>query len=121
MLNDVIESLKPDLQADVQASLRDVAAEEVRLFLMTHKCKHLPSDDDGFTRKETIYSVLHWVLSEDENLRKRKYLSRYLMPIDVPMEYLSMQTNGNLEELLEAKRGLQEEVRIRWSVLFSVI
>ena len=91
----------------------------MRLFLMTHKCKHLPSDDDGFTRKETIYSVLHWVLSEDENLRKRKYLSRYLMPIDVPMEYLTMQTNEKLEELLEAKRGLQEEVRIRWSVLLS--
>jgi len=88
---------------------------------MTHKCKCLPSDKDGFRRKETIYPVLHWVLSEYENLRKRAYLSRYLMPVDVPMEYLPMTTNGNLEEIFEAYKELQEEVRIRRSLLFSVI
>jgi hypothetical protein len=43
------------------------------------------------------------------------------MPVDVPMEYLSMQTNGYLEELLEAYKELQEEVRIRRSLPFSVI
>jgi hypothetical protein len=121
ILNDVIATLKPDLKADVRASSRDGVAEEMRLFLMTHKCKCLPSDEDGFRRKESIYPVLHWVLSEYENLRKRTYLSRYLMSVDVPMEYLSMQTNGNLEELLEAYKELQEEVRIRRSLPFSVI
>ena len=69
---------------------------------MTHKCKCL----DGFKREEIIYSVLHWVLSENENLHKRTYLSRYLMPIDVPMEYLLMQTIGNLKELLGANQGV---------------
>ncbi len=98
-----------------------MVAEEMRLFLMMHKCKCLPSDKDGFSRKETIYPVLHWVLSEYENLRKRTYLSRYLMPVDVPAEYFSMQANGNLEELFEAYKELQEEVRICRPVLFSVI
>ena len=88
ILNDVIATLRPDLKADVRASSRDEVVEEMRLFLMTHKCKCLPCDEDGFRRKETIYPVLHWVLSEYEQLRKRTYLSRYIMPVDVPMEYL---------------------------------
>jgi hypothetical protein len=109
--------LKPDLKADVRASSREEVVDEMRLFLMTHKCKCLPSDEDGFRKKDKIYPVLHWVLSEYENLRKRTYLSRYLMPVDVPMEYLTTQTNGNLEELVEAYKQLQEEVRICCSVL----
>jgi len=108
-------------KADVQASSRDEVAEEMRLILMPHKCKCLPSNDNRFRREETIYSVLHCVLSEDKNLRKRTYLSRYLMPIDVSMEYLSMQANGNLKELLEANQGVARGSEILSSVLFLVI
>ena len=93
----------------------------MRLILMPHKCKCLPSDDNGFRREETIYPVLHCVLSEDKNLRKRTYLSRYLMTIDVSMEYLLMQANGNLEELLEANQGVARGGEISSSVLFLVI
>ncbi len=111
ILNDVIASLMPDLKADVRASSRDEIVDKMRLFLMTHKCKCLPNDEGGFSTKEAMYPVLHWVLSEYENLRKRTYLSRYLMPVDVPVEYLSMQTSGDLLELLDAYKELQEEVR----------
>ncbi len=89
----------------------------MHLFLITHKCKCLPNDKDGFSKKEALYPILYWILSEYENLRKRTYLSRYLMPVDVPAEYLSMQSSGNLDELLDAYKELQEEVRFSWPEL----
>ncbi len=110
-LNNVISILKPDLKADVRASSRVGVAEEMRLFLMTNKCKCLPSDEDGFRRKETIHPVLHWVLSEYESLRKRTSLSRYLIPVDVPMgvfvdadEWKSRKAFGGVQRDVEEAR-----------------
>ena len=117
ILNDILASLKPDLKADIRgAATRDEAVDEMRLFLMMHKCDCLPSEEVGLHTKETIYPILHWVLTEYEHLRKRTYLSRFLMPVDVPMEYMSTMNqttvNGNLGDLLEVYKQLQEEVRI---------
>jgi hypothetical protein len=116
ILNDILASLKPDLKADIRgAATRDEAIDDMRLFLMMHKCDCLPSEEVGFHTKETIYPILHWVLTEYEHLRKRTYLSRFLMPVDVPLEYMSTMNqtseNGNLGDLLEVYKQLQEEVR----------
>eukprot|EP00578_Thalassiosira_sp_NH16_P012391 CAMPEP_0181124452 /NCGR_PEP_ID=MMETSP1071-20121207/26491_1 /TAXON_ID=35127 /ORGANISM="Thalassiosira sp., Strain NH16" /LENGTH=635 /DNA_ID=CAMNT_0023209763 /DNA_START=418 /DNA_END=2325 /DNA_ORIENTATION=+ len=117
ILNDVLASLSSHLKADVQAVPRDEVVEEMIQFLLVHKYKLIPSDEyerldwtDGVRngRKETIYPILHWVLSDYETLRKRTYLSQYLLPVDVPTDYL-LQTNGNLEELLDAYKELQAE------------
>ena len=54
ILNDVIATLMPDLKADVRASSRDEVVEKMRLFLMSHKCKCLPTDEDVFSTKEAI-------------------------------------------------------------------
>ena len=119
ILNDVLASLSSHLKADVQALPRDEIVEEMIQFLLVHKYKLIPSDEyerldwmEGVRngRKETIYPILHWVLSDYETLRKRTYLSQYLLPVDVPTDYL-LQTNGNLEELLDAYKELQAEVR----------
>jgi hypothetical protein len=105
--------LNADLKADLRVVSRDTAVENMRHFLMRHKCKCvLPDHNDGFGQKEVIYQILHWVLSDYELLRKEEYLARYLTPFDIPSEYhLSMPTNGSLRELLDAYKELQAEVR----------
>ena len=123
ILNDVLGSLDANLQADVRAAQRDDVVDQILQFLLLHKCDCIPSNGSEDERlfafveglrtgqKDAIYPILHWVLSEYESLEKRTYLSQYLMPVDVPTEYL-MQGNGNLEELFEAYKELQAEVSI---------
>lgn len=37
---------------------------------------------------ETVYPVMHWALGRLDDLKKRAYLSKYLMTIEVPDEFL---------------------------------
>jgi len=117
VVNDVLSSLDADIKADVRIEPRDDVVERMLQFLLIHKCQLVPSSEierlewiDGIRngQKRTLFPILHWVLSDYENLRKRTYLSRYLIPIDVPSEYL-MQNNGNIEELLDAYKEMQAE------------
>ncbi|KAL7554039.1 hypothetical protein ACHAWF_017406 [Thalassiosira exigua] len=118
ILNDVLATLSPKIKADVRVSPRDDVVDQMLQFLLLHKCDCIPSgpsegfDDwvDGMRngKKPTIYQLLQWVLREYEQLKKRVYLSQYLMPIDIPSEYFTP-TNGNLEELSEALKELQAE------------
>ena len=38
--------------------------------------------------QEVLYPVMHWALSRIEELKKRAYLSNFLMMIEVPEEFL---------------------------------
>lgn len=117
IVNDVFASLDADMKADVRVVPREDVVEQMLQFLMVHKCQLIPGGEverldwiEGISRaeKKTLFPIFHWLLSDYENLRKRTYLSRYLMPVDVPSEYL-MQNNGNVEELLDAYKELQAE------------
>ena len=131
ILNDVLGSLDANLQADVRAAQRDDVVDQILQFLLLHKCDCIPSNGSEDERlfvfveglrtgqKDAIYPILHWVLSEYESLEKRTYLSQYLMPVDVPTEYL-MQGNGNLEELFEAYKELQAEVSILYCICTNI-
>jgi len=102
--------LNSEVKADIRVSPREEVVELMLQFLLVHKCPCISAVDDIIVgQKAVIYPILHWVLSEYEQLEKRAYLSQYLMPIEVPSEYL-IQTNGNLDELLDAYKELQAEV-----------
>lgn len=104
------------MNAELKVDLRDVGKdkviEEMRHFLVTHSCTCIPVNNDEFGRKEAIYRMLHWALSNYESLQNEEYLARYLGPIEVPSEYMFMQTNENLLELVDAYKELQTKVRI---------
>lgn len=114
-MNDVVASLNAELKADIRTASRDEAIEDMRHFLVTHKCTFVPQHNAGFVRKESIYQMLHWVLSNYEILQKEEYLARYLRHVEVPSEYIFMQTNENLRELFDAYKELQAEVRNYWN------
>jgi hypothetical protein len=58
--------------------------------------------------KAAIYPVLSFVLSKLPALKKRAYVARYLLPVDVPPEFLA---NEALAETLSQYRALQAEFK----------
>lgn len=54
--------------------------------------------------KEVVYRAMHWCLQRLPQLKKRAYLARYLMPVEVPMEFMQDQA---LVDLHESYRQLQ--------------
>ena len=103
----------------LQTLTHPVEADHVLEFLHTHKCSRLPvleSDDewdDWISSKDNIYSLLDWILSNKEILTKRCYLAPFLMPVDVPNEFLSVSDDDNLSpslpELIGGYKELQNE------------
>ena len=63
--------------------------------------------------KPVIYPILEWLLKNTETLKKRAYLARYLVKVEVPAEFLAE----------EAISDLYQQVRLKWlrnSFTFSV-
>lgn len=42
--------------------------------------------------KPVIYPVLHWLLQRTNELKKRAYLARFLVKLEVPSEFLQDET-----------------------------
>lgn len=42
--------------------------------------------------KPVIYPVLHWLLQRTNELKKRAYLARFLIKLEVPSEFLQDET-----------------------------
>ena len=42
--------------------------------------------------KPVIYPVLHWLLQRSNELKKRAYLARFLIKLEVPSEFLQDET-----------------------------
>lgn len=59
--------------------------------------------------KDTIYDMLSWCLSKYEVLQKRAYLARYLMPVDIPPEFIGEDLIGELSERL---KQMQAEFKV---------
>lgn len=52
--------------------------------------------------KETLHEILYWCLQKFEPLQKRAYLAKYLLPVDVPPEFMNddliFELSNNLKE-----------------------
>ena len=58
--------------------------------------------------KGTLYPLLQWLLERSEELKKRAYLAKFLVRIDVPTEYL--QEEG-VSEMDAAYQSLVEQFK----------
>lgn len=58
--------------------------------------------------KEILYTVMFWCLQRFEHLQKRAYLSKFLMPIDIPGEFTA---DDLVVELSERLRELQADFK----------
>ncbi|KAJ1093133.1 hypothetical protein NDU88_006242 [Pleurodeles waltl] len=63
--------------------------------------------------KPVIHPVLHWLLQRTNELKKRAYLARFLVKLEVPAEFLQddvvADTSKQYEELMEGFKNLHKE------------
>lgn len=52
--------------------------------------------------KEILHTIMHWCLQRYDSLKKRAYLAKFLMPIDVPQEFM------NDDLIIEMSQRLKE-------------
>lgn len=85
---------------------------QITQFLAILKCT-FPKDIDASDIQEQflkgnkilVYHVLTFLLTKYDSLVMRAYLARYLMPIDIPMEYMQDDTLCDLVERLKEMQG----------------
>uniref|UniRef100_A0A8C2S576 IFT81 calponin homology domain-containing protein n=1 Tax=Capra hircus TaxID=9925 RepID=A0A8C2S576_CAPHI len=103
VLNDVLAEIDPKQVVDIREEMPEQTAKRMSTFRQ------------GLVigSKPVIYPVLHWLLQRTNELKKRAYLARFLIKLEVPSEFLQDETvadtNKQYEDLMEAFKTLHKE------------
>lgn len=113
---EIIVSIDPD-QEFVYKEPTEAKVQSILQFLKVMKFNMIPEEQmDDFTvslmngHVDTFHIVMYWMLQKHEHLVKRAYLGKYLMPIDVPAEFLSEDLIIELVNRLKSLQGEFKEV-----------
>ncbi|NXS92614.1 IFT81 protein, partial [Jacana jacana] len=121
LLNDVLGEIDPKHAVDIREELPEHTAKRMLslLGILKYKPPGSISDLSAFRQglvtgsKPVIHPVLHWLLQRTNELKKRAYLARFLVKLEVPAEFLQDDTvadiNKQYEELMEAFKNLHKE------------
>ncbi|CAL8247866.1 unnamed protein product [Merluccius merluccius] len=121
VLNDVLAEVDPKQAIDIREELPEQTAK--RMFSLLGMLKYKPlgnqSDASSFRRglvtgnKPVIHPLLQWLLQRVPELKKRAYLARYLVKLEVPAEFLQddviSDTYHQYEELVETFKNYHKE------------
>ncbi|CAM9267755.1 unnamed protein product, partial [Chrysoparadoxa australica] len=115
-LQEVLEEIddRQKQDEDVRDEPQDIRGSRMLTFLRMLKFPVQGNEQEGLHRglaigeKQVLYPVLYWLLQRLPQLQKRAYLGRYLMPVDVPVEYTQDPT---LLEVMENYKALQQEFK----------
>lgn len=133
ILNDVLAEVSPDHKVDLREEPPEQTA--VRIFSLLHVLRYKPETEQGsglnaFRHgllqgdKPTIYPLLQWLLEKLPELKKRAYLARYLMKIELPSEVFQdeavVEANTIHEELVEQFRELHQATEQQKASQFNV-
>ncbi|KAM4809017.1 intraflagellar transport protein 81 homolog [Rhinophrynus dorsalis] len=121
VLNDVLAEIDPKQSVDIREEMPDQTARRMLSVLGILKYKPPGNTEDMSTfrqglvvgSKPVIHPVLYWLLQKNSELKKRAYLSRYLIKLEVPDEFLQddivSETNKQYEELMEGFKIIHKE------------
>ncbi|XP_007936451.2 intraflagellar transport protein 81 homolog [Orycteropus afer afer] len=121
VLSDVLAEIDPKQVVDIREEMPEQTAKRMLSLLGILKYKPPGNATDMSTfrqglvigSKPVIYPVLHWLLQRTNELKKRAYLARFLIKLEVPSEFLQDETvadtNKQYEELMEAFKALHKE------------
>ncbi|KAK6313015.1 intraflagellar transport protein 81 homolog [Coregonus clupeaformis] len=121
ILNDVLAEIDPKQTIDIREEMPDQTAK--RMFTLLGMLKYKPpgnvSDPSSFRQglvtgsKPVIHPILHWLLQRITELKKRAYLARFLVKLEVPSEFLQddviTDTYHQYEELVEGFKTYHKE------------
>ncbi|KAJ3604378.1 hypothetical protein NHX12_029119 [Muraenolepis orangiensis] len=113
LLNDVLAEVDPKQAIDIREEQPEQTAK--RMFSLLGMLKYKPlgnqTDASSFRRglvaghKPVVHPLLHWLLQRVPELKKRAYLARYLVKLEVPAEFLQDEVVGDTyhqyEDLVE--------------------
>ncbi|XP_054906478.1 intraflagellar transport protein 81 homolog [Poeciliopsis prolifica] len=121
ILNDVLAEIDPKQSMDI----REEAPEQTvkRMSSLLGMLKYKPpgnlSDVSSFRQglvtgsKPVVHPILHWLLQKVPELKKRAYLARFLVKLEVPAEFLQddivNDTYHQYEELVEGFKTYHKE------------
>ncbi|XP_061200516.1 intraflagellar transport protein 81 homolog [Neopsephotus bourkii] len=121
LLTDVLGEIDPKHAVDIREELPEQTAKRMLnlLGILKYKPPGSVSDLSAFRQglvagsKPVIHPLLHWLLQRTNELKKRAYLARFLVKVEVPEEFLHDDTvadiNKQYEELMEAFKNLHKE------------
>ncbi|NXK85803.1 IFT81 protein, partial [Formicarius rufipectus] len=121
LLSDVLGEIDPKHAVDIREELPEQTAKRMLslLGILKYKPPGSVSDLSAFRQglvtgsKPVIHPLLHWLLQRTSELKKRAYLARFLVRLEVPAEFLQDDTvadiNTQYEELMEAFKNLHKE------------
>ncbi|XP_008333923.1 intraflagellar transport protein 81 homolog [Cynoglossus semilaevis] len=121
ILNDVLAEVDPKQAIDIREEMPEQTVK--RMCALLGMLKYLPpgnhSDVSTFRQglvtgsKPVVHPILHWLLQRLPELKKRAYLARFLVRLEVPAEFLQddviNDTNNQYEELVEAFKTYHKE------------
>ena len=130
VLNDVLAEISPEHKLDLREELPEQTALRIFSFLRVLKYKPKSESSNAFRQgllqgdKPITYALLEWLLERIPDLKKRAYLARFLVKIDVPPEFQQdeqiIELNSTYEELLEQFKELHKNIEQQRSSNFSV-
>ncbi|XP_059977103.1 intraflagellar transport protein 81 homolog isoform X2 [Lagenorhynchus albirostris] len=121
VLSDVLAEIDPKQVVDIREEMPEQTAKRMLslLGILKYKPPGNATDMSNFRQglvigsKPVIYPVLHWLLQRTNELKKRAYLARFLIKLEVPSEFLQDETvadtNKQYEDLMEAFKALHKE------------
>lgn len=133
VLNDVLAEVSPEHKIDLREEQPEQTA--VRILTLLRVLKYKPKSDQGgglnvFRQgllqgdKHTTYSLLQWLLERVPDLKKRAYLAKFLVRIEVPPEFHQDEQVSELsaahEELMEQFKDLHKTIEQQRASKFSV-
>lgn len=113
LLAEVLVQIDPE-QEPIYKEPLEFRARRIMQFLQVMKF-NIPEDHlEDFQNlllnydKEVLYTIMNWCLQRFEHLQKRAYLAKYLMPLDIPAEFLN---EDLIAELSQRLKELQVEFK----------
>ncbi|KAL2092766.1 hypothetical protein ACEWY4_012564 [Coilia grayii] len=121
ILNDVLAEIDPKHAIDIREEMPEQTAK--RMFTLLGMLKYKPpgrlSEASSFRQglvmgsKPVVHHVLFWLLQKLPELKKRAYLARFLVKLEVPADFLRDDVIGDThhqyEELVEGFKTLHKE------------
>uniref|UniRef100_A0A673MDU7 Intraflagellar transport protein 81 homolog n=1 Tax=Sinocyclocheilus rhinocerous TaxID=307959 RepID=A0A673MDU7_9TELE len=120
-LNDVLAEIDPKQAIDIREEMPEQTAK--RMFTLLGMLKYKPpggmSEVSSFRQglvtgsKPVVHPILHWLLQRIPELKKRSYLARFLVKLEIPAEFLQddiiAETYHQYEELVEGFKNIHKE------------
>lgn len=113
-ITDIIVTIDSDQEQLLKDQTTDMKIQKIMQFLHIMKFNIPDEQIEDFQNllingdKEILQTIMHWLLSKFEHLQKRSYLAKFLLPIDIPSEFLSDEL---INELLMRLKELQTDFK----------